>query len=124
MDPLQQVYPYWLSLVDYLRLKAFVELTLTENVRIGIQQFAIRASIGLHSVNVKQVEECRPPRLHLCGQPPGHTLSGDTVEKFPGATSCFLNLPLHPALTEDTQQSLRHLTEDLPPTFLSMGCLP
>lgn len=38
MDPLQQVYPYWLSLVDYLRLKAFVELTLTENVRIGIQQ--------------------------------------------------------------------------------------
>lgn len=38
LDPLQQIYPYWLSLVDYLKIKAFVELTLTENVRLGIQQ--------------------------------------------------------------------------------------
>lgn len=38
LDPLQQVYPYWLSLVDYLKLKAFVELTLTDNIRTGIQQ--------------------------------------------------------------------------------------
>ena len=33
-----KVFPYWLSLVDYLKLKAFVELTLTDDVRIGIQQ--------------------------------------------------------------------------------------
>lgn len=38
LDPLQQVYPYWLSLIDYLKIKAFVELTLTDNARIGIQQ--------------------------------------------------------------------------------------
>lgn len=38
LDPLQQVYPYWLSLVDYLKLKAFVELTMTESARSGIQQ--------------------------------------------------------------------------------------
>lgn len=37
-DPLQQIYPYWLSLVDYLKIKAFVELTLTDSVRSGIQQ--------------------------------------------------------------------------------------
>ena len=38
VDPLHQIFPYWLSLVDYLKIKAFVELTLTENVRDGIQQ--------------------------------------------------------------------------------------
>ncbi|PIO63525.1 hypothetical protein TELCIR_14873, partial [Teladorsagia circumcincta] len=38
VDPLQQVFPYWLSLVDYLKLKAFVELTLSNSIREGIQQ--------------------------------------------------------------------------------------
>lgn len=38
LDSLQQIYPYWLSLIDYLKIKAFVELTLTETVRSGIQQ--------------------------------------------------------------------------------------
>ncbi|KAI1721983.1 amino acid permease domain-containing protein [Ditylenchus destructor] len=51
MDPLQQVYPYWLSLVDYLRLKAFVELTLTENVRIGIQQLIRLSGMGAMKPN-------------------------------------------------------------------------
>lgn len=40
-DPLQQIYPYWLSLVDYLKIKSFVELTLTETIRIGIQQVSL-----------------------------------------------------------------------------------
>ncbi|KAI1697232.1 solute carrier family 12 domain-containing protein [Ditylenchus destructor] len=190
MDPLQQVYPYWLSLVDYLRLKAFVELTLTENVRIGIQQlirlsgmgamkpntvvlgfhesepsqpilsethllkdlkfskigrievveyftagdfvpkFSIRASFGMHSVNVKQVEECRLPRLHLnIAQFPNSFVKAvnEMIRRNSKDTAvCFLNLPLPPALTEDTQhdtylQSLRLLTQDLPPTFLVHG---
>lgn len=38
LDPLHQIYPYWLSLMDYLKLKAFVELTLCSSVRHGVQQ--------------------------------------------------------------------------------------
>ncbi|VDN89047.1 unnamed protein product [Brugia pahangi] len=38
LDPLHEVFPYWLSLIDYLKLKAFVELTISKSVREGIQQ--------------------------------------------------------------------------------------
>lgn len=46
MDPLRQIYPYWLSLIDYLKIKAFVELTLTESVRNGIQQLIRLSGLG------------------------------------------------------------------------------
>ncbi|CAJ0919713.1 unnamed protein product, partial [Mesorhabditis belari] len=51
IDPLQQVFPYWLSLIDYLKLKAFVELTISNNIRIGLQQLMRLSGLGAMKPN-------------------------------------------------------------------------
>ncbi|XP_061538020.1 solute carrier family 12 member 9 [Phycodurus eques] len=45
-DPLQSQYASWLSLVDYLNIKAFVNLTLADSVRHGIQHLLFISGLG------------------------------------------------------------------------------
>lgn len=45
-DPLQSQYDSWLSLVDHLNIKAFVNLTLANSVRHGIQHLLFISGLG------------------------------------------------------------------------------
>ncbi|XP_061682867.1 solute carrier family 12 member 9 isoform X2 [Syngnathoides biaculeatus] len=45
-DPLQSQYASWLSLVDHLNIKAFVNLTLSDSVRHGIQHLLFISGLG------------------------------------------------------------------------------
>ncbi|XP_077579434.1 solute carrier family 12 member 9 isoform X2 [Stigmatopora nigra] len=45
-DPLQSQYASWLSLVDHLNIKAFVNLTLADSVRHGIQHLLFISGLG------------------------------------------------------------------------------
>ncbi|KAJ7990622.1 hypothetical protein DPEC_G00302300 [Dallia pectoralis] len=45
-DPLQARYDSWLSLVDHLNIKAFVNLTLADSVRHGIQHLLFISGLG------------------------------------------------------------------------------
>ncbi|XP_069473644.1 solute carrier family 12 member 9-like [Ambystoma mexicanum] len=45
-DPLQDKYDFWLQLVDRLNVKAFVNLTLSDSVRHGIQQLLFISGLG------------------------------------------------------------------------------
>uniref|UniRef100_A0A4W5L067 Solute carrier family 12 member 9 n=1 Tax=Hucho hucho TaxID=62062 RepID=A0A4W5L067_9TELE len=45
-DPLQCLYDSWLSLVDHLNIKAFVNLTLADSVRHGVQHLLFISGLG------------------------------------------------------------------------------
>ncbi|KAJ3603955.1 hypothetical protein NHX12_028696, partial [Muraenolepis orangiensis] len=45
-DLLQSQYDSWLSLVDHLNIKAFVNLTLADSVRHGVQQLLFISGLG------------------------------------------------------------------------------
>ncbi|XP_047223455.1 solute carrier family 12 member 9-like [Girardinichthys multiradiatus] len=45
-DPLQSCYDSWLSLVDHLKIKAFVNLTLADSVRHGVQNLLFISGFG------------------------------------------------------------------------------
>ncbi|KAK5868223.1 hypothetical protein PBY51_009256 [Eleginops maclovinus] len=45
-DPLQSQYDSWLSLVDHLNIKSFVNLTLADSVRYGVQHLLFISGLG------------------------------------------------------------------------------
>lgn len=47
-DPLQAQYDSWLSLVDHLNIKAFVNLTLADSVRHGVQHLLFISGLGAY----------------------------------------------------------------------------
>ncbi|KAM9322875.1 solute carrier family 12 member 9-like [Pholidichthys leucotaenia] len=78
-DPLQSHHESWLSLVDHLKIKAFVNLTLADSVRHGIQNLLFISGLGGMRPNTLVLgfyDDCAP-QDHLQGQvrlPSGHGL--------------------------------------------------
>ncbi|CAG5896703.1 unnamed protein product [Menidia menidia] len=75
-DPLQSGYDSWLSLVDHLKIKAFVNLSLAESVRRGVQNLLFISGFGGMRPNTLVLgfyDDCTP-RDDLRGQTVESTL--------------------------------------------------
>lgn len=69
-DPLQSCYDSWLSLVDHLNIKAFVNLTLADSVRQGVQNLLFVTGFGSMRPNTLVLgfyDDCAP-QDHLQGK--------------------------------------------------------
>ncbi|XP_051943632.1 solute carrier family 12 member 9-like isoform X1 [Hippocampus zosterae] len=88
-DPLQSCYDSWLSLVDHLNVKAFVNLTLADSVRHGVQHLLFITGFGGMRPNTLVLgfyDDC-PPQDHLQEKvilPPDHSLDAVCPNKDPG----------------------------------------
>lgn len=83
-DPVQQQYNFWLSLVDKLGVKAFVDLTLSLSVRQGTQHLLRITGLGGMKPNTLVLgfyDSCTPEDYFLqdpafCESPHGHMEDG------------------------------------------------
>ncbi|CAJ1072272.1 solute carrier family 12 member 9-like isoform X1 [Xyrichtys novacula] len=88
-DPLQSRYDSWLSLVDHLNIKAFVNLTLADSVRHGVQNLLFITGFGGMRPNTLVLgfyDDCTPED-HLQGkvlQSAGHRLDVVSPSTDPG----------------------------------------
>ncbi|XP_060900664.1 solute carrier family 12 member 9-like [Labrus mixtus] len=98
-DPLQSRYDSWLSLVDHLNIKAFVNLTMSDSVRHGIQNLLFITGFGGMRPNTLVLgfyDNCIP-QDHLQGKvlrSRGYGLDAVKPNKDPSAqrTPCFPNV--------------------------------
>nr|XP_061835437.1 solute carrier family 12 member 9-like [Nerophis lumbriciformis] len=85
-DPLQSRYNSWLTLVDHLNIKAFVNLTLADSVRRGVQNLLFITGFGGMRPNTLVLgfyDNC-PPQDHLHGNiilSPGSSLDAVCPKK-------------------------------------------
>ncbi|XP_026006494.1 solute carrier family 12 member 9-like [Astatotilapia calliptera] len=88
-DPLQSRYDSWLCLVDHLKIKAFVNLTLADSVRHGVQNLLFISGFGGMRPNTLVLgfyDDCTP-HDHLQGHillSTGHSFDTVCPTKVPG----------------------------------------
>ncbi|XP_058490296.1 solute carrier family 12 member 9 [Solea solea] len=85
-DPLQSQYDSWLSLVDHLNIKAFVNLTLADSVRHGVQHLLFISGLGGMRPNTLVLgfyDDCLPKDTLSVSQMSDSTGSSPELEQQP-----------------------------------------